>query len=150
MNSARHPDDAPTRNNRNEPGFDLEAVHAMRERLRHLADSLTRIAPEVADEAILLWTDPSTSDLMTMPRRDRIMIGRADSNDVILDTPEVSRHHCSLQQEDDGMVIRDSGSRNGTWLNGRPINQPTPLLPGDVLTLGKCTVFYTGVWNPQE
>jgi hypothetical protein len=43
-----------------------------------------------------------------------IRIGRAYDNDVILDDPHASAHHATVEQEaDGGLIIRDTGSRNG-------------------------------------
>ncbi|MCY7376228.1 MAG: FHA domain-containing protein, partial [Pyrinomonadaceae bacterium] len=50
----------------------------------------------------------------------RLRIGRAFDNEIILDAPGVSRHHAELSYEDGNRqpVISDSGSTNGTFVNG--------------------------------
>ncbi|WP_342381793.1 FHA domain-containing protein [Myxococcus stipitatus] len=43
-------------------------------------------------------------------------VGRAYSNDVILDDPKVSPEHLRIERREDGvLVVRDAGSHNGTW-----------------------------------
>jgi hypothetical protein len=62
-------------------------------------------------------------------------IGRAADNDVKLDHPSVSSHHCQIELGLDFLVVRDLGSTNGTFINGQPIQQAR-LEPGQTLRLG--------------
>ncbi|WP_038040214.1 FhaA domain-containing protein [Thermorudis peleae] len=62
-------------------------------------------------------------------------IGRAPDNDVILEVPEVSRHHARLEYHQDHYEIVDLNSTNGTMVNGRPVTR-SPITDGDRLTLG--------------
>ena len=48
----------------------------------------------------------------------------------------VSRVHAEIAVGDTGVVVRDAGSRNGTFLNGARLDAARPLLAGDKLTLG--------------
>jgi hypothetical protein len=52
-----------------------------------------------------------------------ISIGRASDNDVIVDDPEVSRHHCQLKLQHGAYSLADLGSRNGSWINGQPVSE---------------------------
>jgi len=64
-------------------------------------------------------------------------IGRAASNDVVLDNTWVSRQHAMLQVEENGTVnAMDMGSANGTMINGHKIYAPTPLRSGDLVQIG--------------
>ncbi|MFP3905729.1 MAG: ABC transporter transmembrane domain-containing protein [Acidimicrobiales bacterium] len=54
----------------------------------------------------------------------------------VLDDPAVSRRHLRLEPSPAGLIATDLGSANGTVVNGRPLNAPTVLAPGDVLELG--------------
>src|SRR5580692_2731690 len=49
-----------------------------------------------------------------------VTFGRGESDIVIADR-SVSRLHAEIRQEDDGYVIADRGSSNGTWVNGDAI-----------------------------
>ena len=51
-----------------------------------------------------------------------VVIGRVPGNDIILDDPQVSRHHASLTLEGGQWVLRDLGSTNGTTVNGQPVH----------------------------
>lgn len=63
-------------------------------------------------------------------------IGRARSNDIIVDDPAVSRNHCVLLRRSDGWFVNDTGSKSGTLVNGKRTHGRTQLLIDDVLTLG--------------
>jgi pSer/pThr/pTyr-binding forkhead associated (FHA) protein len=69
-------------------------------------------------------------------------IGR-DGCDINLADPEVSRRHAVIRADDAGApaAIEDLGSRNGTWVNDRRVDAPTPLRAGDVVKIGN-TVWY--------
>ena len=68
---------------------------------------------------------------------DGVVLGRDPSATVCLDAPEVSRRHARIRASSEGFVLEDLGSRNGTYLNGRPIDQPTILADGDTVVLIK-------------
>lgn len=51
------------------------------------------------------------------------LVGRSAHCDLRICCPGVSRHHATLQVfEEGGCVLRDAGSTNGTWVNGRRID----------------------------
>jgi predicted component of type VI protein secretion system len=50
-----------------------------------------------------------------------IVVGRHPDSDATIDSSRVSRKHCCLAIDRDGILVRDLGSRNGTWVNGRKI-----------------------------
>ncbi|MEE2035001.1 FHA domain-containing protein, partial [Rhodococcus chondri] len=49
-----------------------------------------------------------------------VRIGRDDSMDVTVDDPLVSREHAQIVWED-GWFLVDAGSKNGTFVEGRPV-----------------------------
>ncbi len=66
----------------------------------------------------------------------RIRIGRQVDNDLRFDPDkdkEVSGHHAEILCEGADFLIKDRQSRNGTFVNGRRITQPTPLADGDII-----------------
>jgi len=65
----------------------------------------------------------------------RTHIGIDPTNEVVLSDRYVSHHHCVIDLSDDGALVTDLGSRNGTCINGKSIQQAS-LLPGDRLTIG--------------
>ncbi len=67
------------------------------------------------------------------------VIGRDESAKIRVATHEVSRQHCLIIVSESGVLVRDLGSRNGTFVNGMPIAEETTLQPGDTLTTGPMT-----------
>lgn len=63
-------------------------------------------------------------------------IGRSKSNDVVVDDPAVSRNHCVLLRRKNGWFITDTGSKSGTFVNGKRAHGRTQLLIDDVITVG--------------
>jgi hypothetical protein len=65
--------------------------------------------------------------------RDEIIIGRSPDCDFVIPDRQVSREHARLYRSEDGFYIHDMGSKNGTYLNGTTIIEPTLLQDGDVI-----------------
>jgi two-component system, NtrC family, response regulator HydG len=65
------------------------------------------------------------------------IIGRASDCELILSDRKISRHHLIIRPVENGLVVRDLGSKNGVFLNGRPIKDDETLKHGDVLLLGE-------------
>ena len=74
----------------------------------------------------------------------RVTIGRALDNDVVLNDVLVSRHHVRLEQLTDGWRLTDLGSRNPTLVNGVPVHGSTTVAEGDRLTLGSTEIKVSG------
>jgi len=67
-------------------------------------------------------------------------LGRGQSCTVRIPSADVSRLHCRLHLEADGLVrVEDLGSVNGTFINGTPIHGLEIVRPGDRLGLGPVT-----------
>ncbi|NDJ35051.1 MAG: FHA domain-containing protein [Chloroflexi bacterium] len=69
--------------------------------------------------------------------RDTITIGRDITNDIVINDPEVSRHHSRLVRTATGYAIEDLRSTNGTFVNRQRITSPTQLSHGDLIGLGE-------------
>jgi len=73
--------------------------------------------------------------------KDTFTIGRDANADVAINDPEVSRTHIRLTAQDDGYLIEDLGSTNGTFINGQRVTGTKLLRPGDTLGLGETVVL---------
>ncbi|MBL7255347.1 protein kinase domain-containing protein [Paractinoplanes lichenicola] len=73
-----------------------------------------------------------------------VLLGRDAACDVQVTDRRVSRRHCRLVVRPDRVAVRDLGSRNGTSVNGVPIDGERELHDGDELRLGD-TVARVGV-----
>ena len=72
----------------------------------------------------------------------RHTIGRSPQSDVFLDDVTVSRNHAAITRDDDGIVVEDLGSLNGTYVNRRRIESPERLADGDELQIGKFRIAF--------
>lgn len=71
-----------------------------------------------------------------------VILGRAADCDVVIADRRASRCHAEVRREEEGFILRDLGSTNGTWLNGRRLSIPTLLRDGDVIEIaGACFAF---------
>ena len=80
-------------------------------------------------------------DTLDLPPGETI-IGRSEGCAPLLRTDQsLSRRHAKLTHDPPGVVtVEDLGSLNGTKLNGSPVTSPTPMRPGDTLTVGESTL----------
>lgn len=75
-------------------------------------------------------------------------IGRTQSNSIRLHDTEVSRAHAELVRQGDIYLVRDLGSSNGTFVNGRTVHEHE-LKSGDQLQVGRSLLLYTGFMDEQ-
>lgn len=109
---------------------------------------IIRISDELGNFATLSYSDPSRPAVVThetgvrlKPDQHEITIGRAPDNVVVLNYPQVSAHHAVIRREQDGAVLQDLGSTNGTFVHGQRITR-TPIKPGDVLLVAGYQLVY--------
>ena len=69
-------------------------------------------------------------------------IGRSRQCDVVLDDPNVSRQHAEVRPRGGAWVLADLGSTNGSTLNGRRINHPEVVQPGDEIEIGTSMITF--------
>lgn len=70
-------------------------------------------------------------------------IGRAPTNRIVLNDEVCSRNHCEVFQSGSGWAIRDLGSRNGTLIDGEPLEGELELKPGQLVQIGPCDLAFT-------
>lgn len=83
---------------------------------------------------------PNGSSAVVALNGESITLGRSGAASVRVDDVYVSDEHTQIMSTDDGWMVRDLGSTNGTFLNGAKVTQPTLLAHGDHLRLGKTRV----------
>jgi pilus assembly protein CpaF len=66
----------------------------------------------------------------------RFTIGRSDYNDLVLPRDSVSREHCVLLERDDGVYVKDLGSRTGTVMDGGKSSESVLLEDGSRFKAG--------------
>lgn len=116
-----------------------------------LADAVPKAKALAASDA----SDVQVTARVTMPERSyelalgfrpggrRVSVGRVADNDFQLEHPSVSKIHASLVMNRDGkLLVADTGSTNGTFINGRRIayGEAREVLDGDVVSFGDVEV----------
>ncbi|HEY3595077.1 MAG TPA: sigma 54-interacting transcriptional regulator [Polyangiaceae bacterium] len=80
---------------------------------------------------------------------ERIIIGRGPQADLVIDDEAVSRIHCEIVWEGDSLVLRDLGSKNGTWLAGIRVREVC--LPAEArIGIGDAEVAFGMVSGVEE
>jgi len=73
---------------------------------------------------------------------DRIIVGRAEDNEIFVKSKYVSRHHAQLISRESGCTIEDLNSTNGIYVGNRRVKKYL-LKDGDTVTLGIHELVYT-------
>ena len=77
-------------------------------------------------------------------------IGRASTNDVVLDAMQVSRHHALVTIDGPFVTLSDLGSRNGVFVNGVKVRSQV-LVGGDEVSIGTFKIrFLSGDLDPSR
>ncbi len=70
------------------------------------------------------------------------IVGREPGVAVRLDSPKVSRHHARVTVTGREVSIEDLGSKNGTFVRGVRIEEPTRLSPGNDIQIGPIKLIF--------
>ena len=108
------------------------------------AQGTSSISPEEAEEhGLAREVVELVLDHRTYPLEGRgpWSIGRSQECDIVVPDPNVSRRHARLSRADNGFVVEDLGSTNGTLLDGAPIDRER-IESGDELTFGQITARF--------
>jgi len=70
------------------------------------------------------------------------VLGRDASDAIALDDPTVSRQHARIDVAGEHVVLLDTGSKNGTFVNGTRITEETPLQDGDIIHAGAVKLLF--------
>ena len=69
-------------------------------------------------------------------REGEMQVGRGSTNELVLPSQTVSRHHATLRIAPDSVHITDLGSLNGTRVNGKQVEGSAVARLGDVVEFG--------------
>jgi FHA domain len=101
-------------------------------------------APQIVAGKIIVLKSPALTDgdeweLDSSP----MTFGRSSQNDIELKRDEyASSTHARIEPRRDGVWLEDTGSTNGTYLNGIRLTRPKRLSPGDVVRIGETELRY--------
>src|SRR5712691_5823076 len=69
------------------------------------------------------------------------IVGREPDSQIRLDESAVSRRHCEILRAGNRCSVRDLGSRNHTFVNGKPVTE-IDIAPGDEIEIGSSTFLF--------
>ena len=70
----------------------------------------------------------------------QVTLGRAPDSTLVIDDDYASSRHARLYPGEEGWIVEDLGSTNGTWIDRTRITSPTVLPPGVPLRIGRTTL----------
>lgn len=85
---------------------------------------------------IAIWVKNGSSQQLHVFETSEVSIGRAEENDIAVPCGDVSRRHCKIFASQASFRILDLQSRNGTFVNGKRIQQITIIAAGDEIKVG--------------
>ena len=83
---------------------------------------------------------------------EALTIGRRETNDIVIENLAVSALHAKIDSVDDGFLLTDLKSKNGSFVNKQPVSSHW-LKNGDVIDIGKHTLVFAyaeGETRPDE
>jgi len=104
---------------------------------------MVRIAPGLTH--MLVVNAPAGPHRHLPLDRSPLTIGRAASCGLVLDGTDISRTHCQIELRGAIATLVDLNSTNGTFVNGKRVQAPTPLEPGASIVVGSHTITYERV-----
>lgn len=87
---------------------------------------------------VVVVREPGRTPLVLV-LNETLDIGR-DGSGLLIDDPQASRNHLQLEPTDDGVIVLDLDSTNGTFLDGERVAEPTRFLAGSRLRVGATTI----------
>lgn len=104
--------------------------------------SFARAGKAIMDVLHSLTAPHHAPSLVSLSAKEKLCIGRSSGCDIHLTDTSVSRLHAELVLLDGRWNLRDTGSLNGTWVNGRRLRGQLEIRRGDILTFGEVSARF--------
>jgi DNA-binding winged helix-turn-helix (wHTH) protein len=115
---------------RRKPGL-LRTLHGFGYAFQADAAPMAAIVQDIAPNG---WLIGSTAEVALLPGEN--VIGREGDGVILVKSSTVSRRHARILIDASGAVVEDLKSKNGTYVNDRRIEAPTPVVDGDQVRIG--------------
>ena len=99
------------------------------------------------DHQLLVVRGRSASEIIKLEEGVTI-VGRHDECHLKIKSSQVSRQHCHLFEKKGLLLVKDLGSANGTYVNGKRVKEQQVLEPGDELTIGDVQLRVEKIGQP--
>lgn len=79
-------------------------------------------------------------------------LGRSKTSDIIINSAVVSSRHCEFLENGGLLFLRDNGSTNGTFVNGKRVTHDTLIAEGDLIEIGETffRILTARIDSPQQ
>jgi len=101
----------------------------------------------MANERLVVLSGPLKDKVLEIT--GSVSIGRGPDNVLHLDDLQVSRRHAVIEHDAKGVILRDLGSGNGTFIGGRRVLE-YKLSPGDIIRIGQQDIRFERESTPDE
>src|SRR3954462_4081544 len=95
-----------------------------------------------ASAYLVVRRDDGYGDVYPLVIGQRVTLGRASTNRIVVKDEVCSREHAEVYHADDRWRLRDLESLNGTRLNGNRVDSEWELNPGDEVNVGRLHLLY--------
>ena len=114
-------------------------------------------AASVQGNAVPVTTDEQSQDCPLLEingsqyllTKEKTILGRGSGCDIVIDDQGISRKHLEIDVTPNGVIARDLGSTNGTYVEGHQVPAAT-LLDGNTITIGRTRILYWASSQEQE
>ena len=106
-----------------------------------LSDGMSFILSERNQIAVGVYEDSYIDQKVKVKMNTKILIGRSLKSSFHLIDKSVSSEHALVTADEFGITIKDLGSLNGTYVNGKSIYQ-SQLNTGDIISIGKYNILF--------
>ncbi len=89
---------------------------------------------------VKIWWDDEILRVVPLERGD-YHIGRSQQNEIVLDHRSVSSIHAVLHCDGNAVVIEDTGSTNGTFVDNTRLARPIKITPDHRVRMGEYTLY---------
>ena len=103
---------------------------------------------ETGNPSLVVFTGQNTWQV-DLGHQDVVNIGRDESCNIVIESTNISRRHAEVHRQGDLFILADSGSTNGTWVNGVRVDQFT-LSDGDTFQIGPAQIVFKSGFLEQS
>lgn len=93
---------------------------------------------------VLIFKQSETSERerIFVPPNCQLVAGRSSENPIYIADPNISKHHCAFNADDENVYVVDLGSTNASYLNGQLIRGACRLETGDIVSVGQTELLF--------
>ncbi|WP_253161491.1 sigma 54-interacting transcriptional regulator [Stieleria tagensis] len=108
----------------------------------HGSGSFESIASGIPSGYLVLQSAGRWSDVFRLAAPMQVILGRSSSNDISIRSEKASRQHARVWSAEEGWMIEDLGSRNGTRVDGQTIREPIVLREGNKIEIAGFSIQF--------